>query len=118
MRRLALFGFSSLVWAGMALAQSPGIGLAGSGQFGAFDAQISSDEMRGWMKQMAAEPNQVGGPHDKANADWLLAQFKAYGFDAHIETIRAASIIRDMTRSSIIPASSIPASSMPRRWPR
>ena len=35
---------------------------------------------------MAAEPNHVGSPHDKANAEWLLAQFKDWGWDAHIET--------------------------------
>ena len=38
------------------------------------------------MKLMAAEPNQVGSPHDKANAEWMLARFKEWGWDAHIET--------------------------------
>ena len=37
---------------------------------------------------MAAEPNHVGSPHDKANADCILAQFKAWGWDAHIETFK------------------------------
>ena len=35
---------------------------------------------------MSSEPNQVGSPHDKANADFMLAQFKAWGWDARIET--------------------------------
>jgi N-acetylated-alpha-linked acidic dipeptidase len=51
-----------------------------------FDDAISPDEMRDWLKQMSSEPNQVGSPHDKANAEWELAQFKKFGWDAHIET--------------------------------
>ncbi len=51
-----------------------------------FDAQIDPAEMGGWLKTMAAEPNQVGGAHDKANAEMTLAQFKAWGWDARIET--------------------------------
>jgi N-acetylated-alpha-linked acidic dipeptidase len=51
-----------------------------------FDAAINTDEMRGWLQRMSAEPNNVGSPHDKANADWELAEFKKFGWDAHIET--------------------------------
>ena len=51
----------------------------------AFDAQIDPAEMSAWMKQMASEPNHVGSPHDKANAEFMLAQFKSWGWDAHIE---------------------------------
>ncbi|MBV9541457.1 MAG: M28 family peptidase [Alphaproteobacteria bacterium] len=38
------------------------------------------------MKRMAAEPNHVGSPHDKANAEYTLSLFKSWGWDAHIET--------------------------------
>ena len=51
-----------------------------------FDTHISSTEMDGWMKKMAAEPNHVGSPHDKANAEDTLARFKSWGWDAKIET--------------------------------
>src|SRR6202521_2699785 len=51
-----------------------------------FDAAITIDEMRGWLQRMSAEPNHVGSPHDKANAEWELAEFKKFGWDAHIET--------------------------------
>lgn len=51
----------------------------------AFDASLSTDAMRSRLKLMSAEPNQVGSPHDKANAEYTLAQFKAWGWDAHIE---------------------------------
>lgn len=50
-----------------------------------FDAGLSADAMRARLQQMASEPNQVGSPHDKANAEFELAQFKAWGWDAHIE---------------------------------
>ncbi len=53
-----------------------------------FDTFIVSSEMDGWMKKMAAEPNHVGSPHDKANAEDTLARFKAWGWDAHIETFK------------------------------
>src|SRR6185437_14161682 len=51
-----------------------------------FDAGIDPDEMRHWLRQMSSEPNHVGSPHDKANAEWELAQFKKFGWQAHIET--------------------------------
>ena len=51
-----------------------------------FDASLNAAEMGGWMKTMAAEPNHVGSPHDKANAEMVLAQFREWGWDAHIET--------------------------------
>jgi N-acetylated-alpha-linked acidic dipeptidase len=50
-----------------------------------FDADLSADAMRERLRLMSAEPNQVGSPHDKANAEYTLAQFKAWGWDAHIE---------------------------------
>src|SRR6201747_2982755 len=50
-----------------------------------FDAQVRPQEMSDWMKLMASEPNHVGSPHDKINAEWELAQFKKFGWDAHIE---------------------------------
>lgn len=51
-----------------------------------FDAQLDPADQRRWMKQMASEPNQVGSPHDKANAEFMLKKFREWGWDAHIET--------------------------------
>lgn len=50
-----------------------------------FDARIQPNDLRDWMKILASEPNQVGSPHDKANADRILSWFKDWGWDAHIE---------------------------------
>jgi N-acetylated-alpha-linked acidic dipeptidase len=52
----------------------------------AFDAAIHPDDLRGWMKQLAAEPNQVGSVHDRQNAEYELDLFRRWGWDAHIET--------------------------------
>ena len=51
-----------------------------------FDALIQPNDLRDWMKLLTAEPNHVGSPHDKANADQILSWFKEWGWDAHIET--------------------------------
>jgi N-acetylated-alpha-linked acidic dipeptidase len=51
-----------------------------------FDAQIDPAEMGGWLKLLAAEPNHVGSVHNKANAEWIAAQLKSWGWDARIET--------------------------------
>lgn len=51
-----------------------------------FDTLIHPADLGGWLKHLAAEPNQVGSPHDKANAEYELALFREWGWDAHIET--------------------------------
>ncbi len=51
-----------------------------------FDALLDPADQRAWMKQMSSEPNQVGSPHNKANAEFMLAKFREWGWDAHIET--------------------------------
>ena len=53
-----------------------------------FDTMISPPQMSDWLKSLASEPNHVGSPHDKANAEWVLGQFKAWGWDAHMETFQ------------------------------
>jgi N-acetylated-alpha-linked acidic dipeptidase len=50
-----------------------------------FDANLSADAIRERLRLLSAEPNQVGSPHDKSNAEYTLAQFKGWGWDAHIE---------------------------------
>ncbi|MDI3258361.1 MAG: transferrin receptor-like dimerization domain-containing protein [Sinobacteraceae bacterium] len=54
-----------------------------------FDAQLNPGELRDWLRRLSAEPNQVGSPHDKENAEWLLAKFREWGWDAHLETFYA-----------------------------
>jgi N-acetylated-alpha-linked acidic dipeptidase len=51
-----------------------------------FDADINADELRGWLKTLSSEANNVGSPHDKANAEAVRDLFKQWGWDAQIET--------------------------------
>jgi N-acetylated-alpha-linked acidic dipeptidase len=51
-----------------------------------FDAEINAAELRGWLKTLSSEPNNVGSPHDKANAEAVRDLFKQWGWDAQIET--------------------------------
>jgi N-acetylated-alpha-linked acidic dipeptidase len=51
-----------------------------------FDADLSASDLREWLKQMSSAPNHVGSPHDKANAEFQLAKFREWGWDAAIET--------------------------------
>jgi N-acetylated-alpha-linked acidic dipeptidase len=51
-----------------------------------FDSDLSAADLRSWLEQMSSAPNHVGSPHDKANAEFELAKFKEWGWDASIET--------------------------------
>jgi N-acetylated-alpha-linked acidic dipeptidase len=50
-----------------------------------FRALPSTDNLRNYMQRLSARPHHVGSPYDKDNAEWILAQFKQWGLDAHIE---------------------------------
>ena len=51
-----------------------------------FDAELNAGQLREWMRTMSSEPNQVGSAHDKANAEYMLHEFRAWGWDASIES--------------------------------
>ena len=53
-----------------------------------FDAQLSIKDQTDWLKLLSAEPNQVGSPHDKFVADWVVSQFKKFGWDTRVETFQ------------------------------
>jgi N-acetylated-alpha-linked acidic dipeptidase len=44
------------------------------------------ENIRAYMKWLSAHPHHVGSPYDKDNAEWILAKYKEFGLDAHIET--------------------------------
>src|SRR5690348_15150075 len=50
-----------------------------------FDAQLNPTQLRDWLKQMSSEANHVGAPHNKQNAEFVLAQMRAWGWNAEIE---------------------------------
>ena len=51
-----------------------------------FDESLNAADQRNWMQRMSSEPNHVGSAHDKANAQFMLQQFRAWGWEAQIET--------------------------------
>lgn len=53
-----------------------------------FDGAISPAEIDARLKLLAAAPNQVGSPHDKANAEFVLSELKSWGWDAHMEVFQ------------------------------
>jgi N-acetylated-alpha-linked acidic dipeptidase len=50
-----------------------------------FRALPQPSNIRAAMERMSARPHHVGSPYDKDNAEWLLARFKEFGWDAQIE---------------------------------
>ena len=86
MSRIVSLAACCVLSAGAVCAASANAPLDQAGLERSFDAGVRPDEMAGWMKQMASEPNHVGTAHDKANAEFELAEFQKFGWDAHIET--------------------------------
>jgi N-acetylated-alpha-linked acidic dipeptidase len=52
---------------------------------GKFRAMPDPARMKESMRRLSARPHHVGSAYDKDNAEWILDQFKSYGWDAHIE---------------------------------
>jgi N-acetylated-alpha-linked acidic dipeptidase len=50
-----------------------------------FRAMPDGARMKEAMRRLSARPHHVGSAYDKDNAEWILGQFKSYGWDAHIE---------------------------------
>jgi N-acetylated-alpha-linked acidic dipeptidase len=50
-----------------------------------FDSFLKAENQRDWMKKLSARPHHVGSPYGKQNAEFMLALFKSWGFDAEIE---------------------------------
>jgi N-acetylated-alpha-linked acidic dipeptidase len=51
-----------------------------------FRAIPDPDNLREYMRRLSARPHHVGSVYDKDNAEWILAHFKEWGLDAHIES--------------------------------
>jgi N-acetylated-alpha-linked acidic dipeptidase len=53
-----------------------------------FDASLHADELKEWMRRLAARPHAVGSPYGKENADFLASLFRSWGYDTKIEEFR------------------------------
>jgi N-acetylated-alpha-linked acidic dipeptidase len=50
-----------------------------------FDSFLSAADIRTRLERLSARPHHVGSPYGKENAEFILAQYKAWGFEARIE---------------------------------
>jgi N-acetylated-alpha-linked acidic dipeptidase len=50
-----------------------------------FDAELVAADQDAWMKRLTARPHHVGSAWGKANAEWMVEQFRAWGFEAELE---------------------------------
>ncbi len=53
-----------------------------------FDAVIDPADLRTWLQDLAAAPNNVGSPHDRRNAEKMRDMLASWGWDARIETFQ------------------------------
>jgi N-acetylated-alpha-linked acidic dipeptidase len=51
-----------------------------------FDSMLRRENLRDWLKRLSARPHHVGSPYGKENAEFMAAQFRAWGYDTQIET--------------------------------
>jgi N-acetylated-alpha-linked acidic dipeptidase len=51
-----------------------------------FDSFINKNDLRDWMKRLAARPHHLGSAYDKDNAEFIAGLFRSWGFDTQIET--------------------------------
>jgi N-acetylated-alpha-linked acidic dipeptidase len=82
MRQLVCAGALAIVLVGivtMVGAQSPASDET-------FRGLIDAKNIGEYMRLMAARPHHLGSPYGKQNAEWILARFKEWGWDATIES--------------------------------
>jgi N-acetylated-alpha-linked acidic dipeptidase len=51
-----------------------------------FDAALDPADLSAWMQRLSAEPNHVGAPHNRENAEYVRDLFREWGWKAEIET--------------------------------
>jgi N-acetylated-alpha-linked acidic dipeptidase len=50
-----------------------------------FDSSLQRENLRAWMKRLTARPHHLGSAYGKENAEFIAAQFRAWGFETEIE---------------------------------
>ena len=51
-----------------------------------FDATLKAENLRDWLKRLAARPHALGSAYGRENAQFIAAQLTAWGFETRIET--------------------------------
>jgi N-acetylated-alpha-linked acidic dipeptidase len=50
-----------------------------------FDSLLKRENLRDWMKRLAARPHHVGSAYGKENAEFIASQFRSWGYETEIE---------------------------------
>jgi N-acetylated-alpha-linked acidic dipeptidase len=50
-----------------------------------FDASLSADNLRDWMKRLSARPHHVGSPYGRENAEFIAGLFRSWGYETGVE---------------------------------
>jgi N-acetylated-alpha-linked acidic dipeptidase len=50
-----------------------------------FDAKLTPDHLREWMKRLSAHPHQLGSDYGRQNAEFLASLFTSWGYETKIE---------------------------------
>ena len=50
-----------------------------------FDAEMDPANLREWMEYIVSKPIYTGSPHNKETAEWMVEQFRSWGFEAELE---------------------------------
>ena len=85
-RRAAFVSAFSVLAVTLTLQLSAQNNAASSSSDARFRAIPDATRIGEYMKRLSARPHHVGSPYDKDNAEWMLAKFKEWGWDARIET--------------------------------
>jgi hypothetical protein len=66
------------------------LSLVVSAQTGAVDERfrgiVQAANIGSYVKTLSARPHHLGSAYDKQNAEWILARFREWGWDARIES--------------------------------
>jgi N-acetylated-alpha-linked acidic dipeptidase len=49
-----------------------------------FDAELKAENLRTWMRRLAARPHHLGSPYGKDNAEFMAGLFRSWGYDVAI----------------------------------
>jgi N-acetylated-alpha-linked acidic dipeptidase len=49
-----------------------------------YDALLKAENLSEWMQLSTSEPIYVGSPHNREMADWMVEQFRSWGYEAEL----------------------------------
>ena len=49
-----------------------------------FDGELKAENLRAWMRRLAARPHHLGSPYGKDNAEFIAGLFRSWGYEVAI----------------------------------